>query len=124
MCSGLCLGGYCAKFDSHWKQQIKKSGFAAAFFVGVLPPHMPASSLPFLLATYGLAEFIGALCLGRGADLFGKRNMMIVTMITHLIILVLSFFVFSWNSVPMYYVLYFLCGIADSGNITQIYARM
>jgi len=99
------------------------SGYAAAFFVGVLPPKMPAQWLPYLLATYGLAEFIGALSLGKGADKFGKKSMMAITMLLQISIIVASFVVFT-PSTPLivYFGLVFLCGMADSGNITQIYA--
>lgn len=98
------------------------SGFAAAFFVGALPPRMPKDHLPFILASYQAAEVIGSLLLGHGADLLGKRYMVWLTFSLHAIVIAMSFFVFQVNQIWLYYLMQFIAGLADSGCNTQLYA--
>lgn len=103
------------------------SGYSIAFFYRSLPRIMQKHSntflVPWAIACFGISEVFGSLIFGRLSDKIGKRTVMILTLVLHVLAISSTFATVYWPpSYYTYFVPLFLCGLADAGLNTIIYS--
>jgi MFS family permease len=97
------------------------SGWTQSFFYGVVPPLIGVRWLGWAMAAFGFAEVLGSMAFAKISDGLGRKISMMLSLIIHALAVTSSFFL-KEQQPYMFFVTTTLCGLADAGLNTSIYA--